>query len=89
MYRHVIIRDMWVRLIPYEDYAIKVTLGPYSLECLRRTYSKIEFRLPHETNRLMADGLKIDPRSLLSKLSGDDKADRVFWLKHYPPYLVH
>lgn len=34
---------------------------------------------------LMAEGLKIEPKNVLSRMLSDEKADIVFRLNHYPP----
>ncbi|KAI3710003.1 hypothetical protein L2E82_39776 [Cichorium intybus] len=36
---------------------------------------------------MMAEGLKIEPKSVLSRMLSDDKADTVLRLNHYPPCL--
>jgi gibberellin 2-oxidase len=38
-----------------------------------------------EVLELMADGLKIQPSNVFSKLLMDEKSDSVFRLNHYPP----
>lgn len=38
-----------------------------------------------EILELMADGLKIQPRNVFSKLLKDEQSDSVFRLNHYPP----
>ncbi|GLT25039.1 hypothetical protein SLA2020_001940 [Shorea laevis] len=38
-----------------------------------------------EVLEIMADGLKIQPRNVLSKLLMDEQSDSVFRLNHYPP----
>ncbi|CAL5409331.1 unnamed protein product [Camellia sinensis] len=38
-----------------------------------------------EVLELIADGLKIEPRNVLSKLLRDEKSDSCFRLNHYPP----
>lgn len=38
-----------------------------------------------EILEVMADGLKIQPRNVLSKLLMDEQSDSVFRLNHYPP----
>ena len=38
-----------------------------------------------EILELMAEGLKIQPRNLLSKLLMDEQSDSLFRLNHYPP----
>lgn len=42
-------------------------------------------RMACEILELMADGLKIQPRNVLSKLLMDEQSDSVFRLNHYPP----
>ncbi|NP_001292962.1 gibberellin 2-beta-dioxygenase-like [Jatropha curcas] len=48
----------------------------YILEVKRMTYEVLE---------LMADGLGIEPRNVLSKLVSDEKSDSCFRLNYYPP----
>ncbi|KAF4360188.1 hypothetical protein F8388_000057 [Cannabis sativa] len=38
-----------------------------------------------EILELMADGLRIEPRNVLSKMLSDEKSDSCFRLNHYPP----
>ncbi|XWS18635.1 hypothetical protein CRYUN_Cryun32bG0061700 [Craigia yunnanensis] len=42
-------------------------------------------RMAFEVLELMADGLKIEPRNVLSRLLRDEKSDSCFRLNHYPP----
>ncbi|KAK8524618.1 hypothetical protein V6N13_015634 [Hibiscus sabdariffa] len=42
-------------------------------------------RMAFEVVKLVADGLRIEPRDALSRLLGDDKSDSCFRLNHYPP----
>ncbi|XVE51614.1 hypothetical protein DITRI_Ditri02bG0055900 [Diplodiscus trichospermus] len=42
-------------------------------------------RMTYEVLELMADGLKIEPRNVLSRLIRDEKSDSCFRLNHYPP----
>lgn len=39
-----------------------------------------------EVLKLMADGLKIEPRNVFSRLLMDEQSDSVFRINHYPPY---
>lgn len=39
-----------------------------------------------EILELLADGLRIQPRNVFSKLLMDEQSDSVFRLNHYPPY---
>ena len=41
-------------------------------------------RMAFEVLELMADGLKIEPRNVLSRLLRDEKNDSCFRLNHYP-----
>lgn len=43
-------------------------------------------RMTCEVLELLADGLKIQQRNVLSKLLMDEQSDSVFRLNHYPPY---
>lgn len=38
-----------------------------------------------EILEMLADGLKIEPRNVLSKLLMDEQSDSIFRLNHYPP----
>ncbi|XP_073115262.1 gibberellin 2-beta-dioxygenase 3-like isoform X1 [Elaeis guineensis] len=42
-------------------------------------------KLASEVLELMAEGLKIEPRNVFSKLVMDEKSDEIFRLNHYPP----
>ncbi|XP_022724266.1 gibberellin 2-beta-dioxygenase-like isoform X2 [Durio zibethinus] len=42
-------------------------------------------RMAFEVLELMADGLKIEPKNMLSRLLRDEKSDSCFRLNHYPP----
>ncbi|KAK8349693.1 hypothetical protein V6Z11_A06G161900 [Gossypium hirsutum] len=42
-------------------------------------------RLAFEVVEIMADGLEIEPRNVLSRLLRDEKSDSCFRLNHYPP----
>ncbi|XP_022720938.1 gibberellin 2-beta-dioxygenase-like isoform X2 [Durio zibethinus] len=42
-------------------------------------------RMAFEVLELLADGLKIEPRNVLSRLLRDEKSDSCFRLNHYPP----
>ncbi|XVF87167.1 hypothetical protein PTKIN_Ptkin18bG0097200 [Pterospermum kingtungense] len=42
-------------------------------------------RMTFEVMELMADGLKIEPRNVMSRLLRDEKSDSCFRLNHYPP----
>nr|QJD20742.1 gibberellin 2-oxidase [Litchi chinensis] len=42
-------------------------------------------KMAFEVLELMADGLRIQPRNVLSRLLKDDKSDSCFRLNHYPP----
>ncbi|XP_062094878.1 gibberellin 2-beta-dioxygenase-like [Humulus lupulus] len=42
-------------------------------------------KMSFEILELMADGLRIEPRNVLSKMLRDEKSDSCFRLNHYPP----
>ncbi|XVF27325.1 hypothetical protein REPUB_Repub14bG0097400 [Reevesia pubescens] len=42
-------------------------------------------RMTYEVLELMADGLKLEPRNVLSRMLRDEKSDSCFRLNHYPP----
>ncbi|XP_024992942.1 gibberellin 2-beta-dioxygenase [Cynara cardunculus var. scolymus] len=54
---------------------------------LAKRYVEEVRKLGCEILELMAEGLKIEPRSVLSRMLSDEKADTVFRLNHYPPDL--
>ncbi|KAJ9565775.1 hypothetical protein OSB04_001741 [Centaurea solstitialis] len=58
-----------------------------TLSLLVKNYVEEVRKLGCEILELMADGLKIEPRSVLSRMLSDEKADTVFRLNHYPPDL--
>ncbi|XP_071740282.1 gibberellin 2-beta-dioxygenase-like [Rutidosis leptorrhynchoides] len=51
---------------------------------LAKEYMEAVKKLGCEILELMAEGLKIEPKSLLSRMLSDDKADTVFRFNHYP-----
>ncbi|KAI3680961.1 hypothetical protein L6452_35741 [Arctium lappa] len=57
------------------------------LSWLATKYVEEVRKLGCEILELMAEGLKIEPRSVLSRMLSDEKADTVFRLNHYPPGL--
>lgn len=42
-------------------------------------------KIAYEILEMLADGLKIQPRNVFSKLLMDEESDSVFRLNHYPP----
>ncbi|XVF87168.1 hypothetical protein PTKIN_Ptkin18bG0097300 [Pterospermum kingtungense] len=48
-------------------------------------YIKAVKRMAFEVMELMADGLKIEPRNVMSRLLRDEKSDSCFRLNYYPP----
>ncbi|KAB2043707.1 hypothetical protein ES319_D01G036500v1 [Gossypium barbadense] len=49
------------------------------------SYMKSVKKMACEILEMMADGLKIQPRNVLSKLLMDEESDSVFRVNHYPP----
>ncbi|KAK9055982.1 hypothetical protein SSX86_027069 [Deinandra increscens subsp. villosa] len=52
---------------------------------LAKEYVEAVRKLGCEILELVAEGLKIEPKSVLSRMLSDDKADTIFRLNHYPP----
>ncbi|KAK1420352.1 hypothetical protein QVD17_21880 [Tagetes erecta] len=52
---------------------------------LAKEYVEAVKKLGCEILELVAEGLKIEPKSVLSRMLSDDKADTIFRLNHYPP----
>ncbi|KAI7751093.1 hypothetical protein M8C21_020498 [Ambrosia artemisiifolia] len=52
---------------------------------LAKEYVEAVRKLGCEILELMADGLKIEPKSVFSRMLSDEKADTIFRLNHYPP----
>ncbi|WCJ27403.1 gibberellin 2-oxidase [Euphorbia peplus] len=63
-------------LIPQSPQIFRSVLEDYIMEVKRMTCQVLE---------MMADGLGIEPRNVLSKLVKDEKSDSCFRLNYYPP----
>ncbi|KAL6975543.1 Gibberellin 2-beta-dioxygenase 1 [Sarracenia purpurea var. burkii] len=60
--------------------------NPETFRCAVNDYVSAVKKMACEVLELMADGLKIGPRNVLSKLLMDEESDSVFRVNHYPPY---
>ncbi|XP_075504100.1 gibberellin 2-beta-dioxygenase-like [Primulina tabacum] len=56
-----------------------------SLRCLVMEYVSSVRNLGCEVLQMMADGLQIKPRNIMSKLIKDERSDSCFRVNHYPP----
>ncbi|XVF25469.1 hypothetical protein REPUB_Repub13aG0214900 [Reevesia pubescens] len=53
--------------------------------CAVHDYIQAVKRMAYEVLEMMAEGLKVEPRNVLSRLISDEKSDSCFRLNHYPP----
>lgn len=58
---------------------------PEKFLCVVSDYLSAVKKMACEILELLADGLKIQPRNVFSKLLMDEQSDSVFRLNHYPP----
>ncbi|KAL4347082.1 hypothetical protein GQ457_17G014190 [Hibiscus cannabinus] len=61
------------------------TENPESFRVALNNYMAEVKKMACEILEMVADGLKIQPRNVLSKLMLDEQSDSVFRLNHYPP----
>ncbi|KAK8507444.1 hypothetical protein V6N12_072703 [Hibiscus sabdariffa] len=61
------------------------TENPDGFRVALNNYMAAVKKLACEILEMVADGLKIQPRNVLSKLMMDEQSDSVFRLNHYPP----
>ncbi|XP_022718073.1 gibberellin 2-beta-dioxygenase 1-like [Durio zibethinus] len=59
--------------------------NPDSFRLALNNYMSAVKKMACEVLEMIADGLKIQPRNVLSKLLMDEQSDSVFRLNHYPP----
>ncbi|OMO92642.1 Isopenicillin N synthase [Corchorus olitorius] len=59
--------------------------NPESFRFALNNYMTAVKKMACDLLEMMADGLKIQPRNVLSKLLMDEQSDSVFRLNHYPP----
>ncbi|CAL5393710.1 unnamed protein product [Camellia sinensis] len=59
--------------------------NPEMFRCVVNDYVSAVKKMACEVLELLADGLKIQQRNVLSKLLMDEQSDSVFRLNHYPP----
>ncbi|KZV29748.1 dioxygenase family protein [Dorcoceras hygrometricum] len=58
--------------------------SPFSV-CVLKNYVSAVKKMAFEILEMLADGLKIQPRNVFSKLVMDEQSDSVFRVNHYPP----
>ncbi|MFS7931609.1 putative gibberellin 2-beta-dioxygenase [Helianthus anomalus] len=77
----------WVEYLLFASNNIPTNSKTFS--SLAKEYVEAVRKLGCEILELMADGLKIEPKNVLSRMLSDEKADTVFRLNHYPPCPNH
>nr|KJB82111.1 hypothetical protein B456_013G176900 [Gossypium raimondii] len=78
----------WVEyllLTTNQDPNLLGTENPESFRIALDNYMAAVKKMACEILEMIADGLKIQPRNVLSKLMMDEQSDSVFRLNHYPP----
>ncbi|XP_073030126.1 gibberellin 2-beta-dioxygenase 1-like [Primulina eburnea] len=56
-----------------------------NFSCVLKDYVSAVKKMAFEILEMLADGLKIQPRNVFSKLLMDEQSDSVFRVNHYPP----
>ncbi|XP_059661362.1 gibberellin 2-beta-dioxygenase 1-like [Cornus florida] len=69
----------------YQRFASIFGEDPEIFRCAVNDYVSAVKKMACEIVELLADGLKIQPRNVFSKLLMDEQSDSVFRLNHYPP----
>ncbi|KAB2049318.1 hypothetical protein ES319_A13G168600v1 [Gossypium barbadense] len=78
----------WVEyllLTTNQDPNLLGTENPESFRIALDNYMAAVKKMACEILEMIADGLKVQPRNVLSKLMMDEQSDSVFRLNHYPP----
>ncbi|XAR56387.1 Gibberellin 2-beta-dioxygenase [Bertholletia excelsa] len=73
----------------YQIFASVIKEDPETLRCAVSDYVSAVKRMACEVLELLAEGLKIQPRNVFSKLLMDEQSDSLFRLNHYPPCPDH
>ncbi|KAD3068894.1 hypothetical protein R6Q59_017108 [Mikania micrantha] len=73
----------WIEYLLFASNDFSTNSKTFSL--LAKKYVEAVRKLGCEILELVAEGLKIQPKSVLSRMLRDEKADTVFRLNHYPP----
>ncbi|XP_059293193.1 gibberellin 2-beta-dioxygenase 1-like isoform X1 [Lycium ferocissimum] len=69
----------------YHKFASILGVNPENIRAAVNDYVSAVKKMSCEILEMLADGLKIHPKNVFSKLLMDEKSDSVFRLNHYPP----
>lgn len=69
----------------YYKFASILGVNPENIRAAVNDYVSAVKKMACEILEMLAEGLKIHPRNVFSKLLMDEKSDSVFRLNHYPP----
>lgn len=69
----------------YQKFASVLGVNPENIRAAVNVYVSSVKKMSCEILEKLAEGLKIQPTNVLSKLLMDEKSDSVFRLNHYPP----
>ncbi|XP_016467796.1 gibberellin 2-beta-dioxygenase 1-like [Nicotiana tabacum] len=69
----------------YQKFASILGVNPENIRAAVNDYVSAVKKMACEILEMLAEGLKIHPRNVFSKLLMDEKSDSVFRLNHYPP----
>ncbi|CAN4104333.1 unnamed protein product [Withania somnifera] len=69
----------------YQKFASILGVNPVKIRTAVNDYVSVVKKMACEILEMLAEGLKIHPRNVFSKLLMDENSDSVFRLNHYPP----
>ncbi|CAN4103043.1 unnamed protein product [Withania somnifera] len=69
----------------YQKFASILGVNPQNIRVAVNDYVSAVKKMSCEILEMLAEGLKIHPRNVFSKLLMDEKSDSVFRINHYPP----
>ncbi|PHU04184.1 Gibberellin 2-beta-dioxygenase 1 [Capsicum chinense] len=70
----------------YQKFASILGVNPQHIRCAVNDYVSSMKKMACEILEMLAEGLKIHPKNVFSKLIMDEKSDSLFRINHYPPY---
>lgn len=70
---------------PASNDKLVVMMNTYVYSSLVNEYVAAVTKMASKVLELIADGLNIEPRNVLSRLVSDERSDSFFRLNHYPP----
>ncbi|CAN4103038.1 unnamed protein product [Withania somnifera] len=71
--------------LSYQKFASILGVNPQNIRSAVNDYVSAVKKMSCDILEMLAKGLKIHPRNVLSKLLMDEKSDSVFRINHYPP----